>query len=108
MQAHHIIPWEFVSHEVVQTAAKAPSIKAFHMNELINGIALEKTVHVEGMIHTAYSTQIRTALGQIAAKYPNGTLTPDIARSELETLIGKVRTWIDQNPGVNLNNIIIP
>lgn len=108
MQAHHIIPWEFVSHEVVQTAAKAPSTKAFHMNELINGIALEKTVHVEGMVHTAYSTQIRTALGQIAAKYPNGTLTPDIARSELETLIGKVRTWIDQNPGVNLNNIIIP
>ena len=37
-QAHHIIPWEFVDHELIQKAAE----KDFHMNELLNGIALDK------------------------------------------------------------------
>lgn len=110
MQAHHIIPWEFVSHEVVQTAAKAPSTKAFHMNELINGIALERAVHIEGFAHPTYSSKISLALQDILDRYAvnNITLTPELARTELEGVIGKVRTWIQSNPGVNLDNIVIP
>lgn len=44
-QAHHLIPWEFTDHAVIQTAAKGAN--PFHMNELFNGIALDKSIHVE-------------------------------------------------------------
>ncbi|MBV9986762.1 MAG: AHH domain-containing protein [Chitinophagaceae bacterium] len=103
-QAHHLIPWEFVEHDVVQAAAKAPGTSAFHMNQALNGIALPSAVHVEGMVHDIYNTRVHTALDAIYAKYGT-SLTPAIARQEIETLIDKINTWIANNPGVNLNNI---
>lgn len=64
-QAHHIIPWEFTEDIIVQTAAKAPGTNAFHKNELLNGIALNKSIHVEGMVHTTNNTRVRAALDDI-------------------------------------------
>lgn len=106
-QAHHLIPWEFTDHAVIQTASKGAN--PFHMNELLNGIALDKSVHVEGIVHTMYNSVIETELNKIVSRYANNgvTLTPDLARIELEGLIGKITSWIQQHPGVNLNNIII-
>lgn len=62
------------------------------------------------MVHTAYNAAIEAKLNKIVSDYAiNGTtLTPALARIEIEALITKVKTWIQQNPGVNLNNIIIP
>jgi hypothetical protein len=106
-QAHHIIPWELAENEVVQAAAKLPGQNAFHMNDLINGIALDKSVHVEGMIHLHYSNKIKAKLIDIQNNLgPN--IDPAAAKFELESLITKIRNWIQQNPGVNINNIIIP
>jgi hypothetical protein len=101
-QAHHLIPWEHAAHDVVQIAAKGPN--PFHMNEALNGIALAKEVHVEGVVHSIYNTRVHTALEEIAQRH-GSNLTPVIARQELEGLVGKIRTWIQNNPGVNLNNI---
>lgn len=42
-QAHHIIPWNKQSKLAIQKASK--SQHAFHMNEAINGIPLDKTIH---------------------------------------------------------------
>jgi len=109
-QAHHIIPWEFTEHNVVQLAAKKNGKDPFHMNELLNGIALEKSVHIEGMVHTSYNSAVQAKLNSIISDYASSgkTLTPELARTEIEALIVKIRNWIQQNPGVNLNNIVIP
>jgi hypothetical protein len=106
-QAHHIIPWELAENEVVQAASKIPGVDAFHMNDLINGIALDKSVHVEGMIHLHYSNKIKAKLIDIQNNLgPN--IDPLAAKQALESLINDIKTWIAQNPGVNINNIILP
>lgn len=53
---------------------------------------------------------VEVKLNKIISDYAtNGiTLTPDLARTEIETHIGKIKTWTLQNPGVTLNNIVIP
>ena len=104
MHAHHIIPWEFASHEIVQSAAKTSSTNTFHMNELLNGIALDKTVHVEVFAHPVYNSKVFAELERIKGNY-GSNLTPLVARQELETLIGKIRNWIQQNPSVSIENI---
>jgi hypothetical protein len=101
-QAHHIIPWEFIDNTVIQTAAKGPN--PFHMNEFLNGIALDRAIHIEGMVHSAYNTKVEAALLDIVQRNA-GNLTPAIAKQELEALAQRIRTAIVQNPGVNLNNI---
>jgi hypothetical protein len=103
MQAHHIIPWEFINHEVVQAAAKTGN--PFHMNELLNGIALDKSIHIEGMVHAAYNTRVANAL-QVLKTNLGPNINPLEARQELGNLINNIRTAIQQNPGVSLNNII--
>lgn len=109
-QAHHLFPWELTEHTLVQTAAKGPAGTAFHMNELLNGIALDKVAHVNGFAHPLYNAAVKEAADKALTRLSqkNIALTPEVARTELETLIGKIRTWIQQNPGVNIENIIIP
>jgi hypothetical protein len=107
LQAHHIIPWEFCSHEVVQMAAKENVTNPFHMNNALNGIPLPKNVHVEGMAHPGYNTAVETALNIVENRY-GSSLTPAIAKQELDVLVAKIKNWIYTNPGANLNNIVIP
>ena len=107
LQAHHIIPWQFCSHDLVQMAAKENVAIPFHMNNALNGIPLSKSVHVEGMAHPAYNTAVNNALDAIVNRY-GSSLTPTIAKQELDVLIGKIKNWINTNPGVNLDNIVIP
>ncbi len=100
LQAHHIIPWEFTTNTVVQKAADY----GFHMNEALNGIGLAKSVHIEGIVHTHYNTKVAQELQEIITRR-GMNMSPDVAESELIGLISKIRTWINANPGVNLNNI---
>jgi hypothetical protein len=100
VQAHHIIPWEFTNNTVVQKAAEY----GFHMNEALNGIGLAKNIHVEGIVHSHYNTKVAQELQEIINRR-GMNLSPEVAESELIGLISKIRTWINANPGVNLNNI---
>lgn len=84
----------------MQAAAKLD----FHMNKALNGIPLPPNIHVEGMVHSDYNTQIGIELQKIITR-KGSNISPADAKEELELLISKIRTWIDNNPGVNLNTI---
>lgn len=78
------------------------------MNQFENAIALEKIVHREGMVHSVYNTVIRKYLLTIESKlYAAGNLNPVAAEQELQLLIEKINNWFMNNPGVNLDNIIL-
>ena len=102
-QAHHIIPWEFWKNDIIQKAAK--SKKEFHMNDFLNGIPLEKSIHIEGMAHPAYNNRVLEELGKINQRY-NFNISPEDAGKEIEILISRIRKAIIENPGVSLNQII--
>ena len=99
-QAHHLIPWEFINNSVVQKAAK--SSHSFHMNLPLNGILLDRAIHVEGLAHSTYNARVLTELNAIEAL----NLNPDDTYNALNALISRIRTAITNNPGVPLNNII--
>lgn len=75
------------------------------MNDLLNGIPLEKSIHVEGMAHPAYNNRVREALREIDQRY-NSNISPEDAGKEIGILVSKIRKAIIENPGVNLNQII--
>jgi hypothetical protein len=102
-QAHHIIPWEFWKNDIIQKAAR--SKKEFHMNDFLNGIPLEKSIHVEGMAHPAYNNRVLEQLGKINRRY-NFNISPEDAGKEIEILISRIRKAIIENPGVSLEQII--
>lgn len=99
-QAHHIIPWNKQSKEIVQKAAK--SSNAFHMNEALNGIPLSTAVHNGS--HANYDNVIQIKFDQFNAS----NATPDECYNFLTDLIQDVRTWIANNPNTPINNIILP
>lgn len=81
------------------------SSKEFHMNDLLNGIPLEKSKHVEGMAHSAYNNRVLEELGKINRRY-NFNISPEDAGKEIEILISRIRKAIIENPGVSLEQII--
>lgn len=62
MHAHHIIPWQksIQEHPVIQKAAKSKN--AFHMNESLNGIPVQK---IRNSTHNDYNNLIKMKLDQI-------------------------------------------
>ncbi|HYE53578.1 MAG TPA: AHH domain-containing protein [Chitinophagaceae bacterium] len=102
--AHHIIPWEWRTHLVVQQAAKhSDNGKVFHMNEALNGIPLNSAVHAGD--HTAYNGKVLEALEEIRLRY-NNLITPEQAKYELEILINRIRTEVLNNPNTHINNLV--
>ena len=101
-QAHHIIPWNKQSKEIVQKAAK--SSNAFHMNEALNGIPLSTAVHNGS--HANYDNLIQLKFDEFNRDFPNAT--PTQCYSFLTNLIQQIRTWIANNPNIPINNIILP
>lgn len=74
------------------------------MNDALNGIPLPRNIHIEGMVHSAYNEKINLQLQKIITN--RGTnVSPSVAKQDLEGLISKIRLWINNNPGVNINNI---
>lgn len=102
LQAHHIIPWNKQSKEIVQKAAKSGN--AFHMNEALNGIPLSTAAHNGS--HANYDNVIQIKFNQF--KLSNPDATPDECYNFLVDLINDIRTWILNNPNVPINNIVLP
>lgn len=97
LQAHHIIPWAKGSHPAVQKAAK--SSDAFHMNEALNGIPLDTSIHNGS--HPNYSNRIEQYLNAI----PDNA-TPQQAYDAINTLINNIRTTIQNNPTTHINDLV--
>lgn len=95
-QAHHIIPWNKQSKLAIQKASK--SQHAFHMNEALNGIPLDNVIHSGS--HPHYDNLIEQYLNNIPAN-----ATPDQAYEKVMEIISKVRTAIQNNPNVPLNQL---
>ena len=95
--AHHIIPWAKGEHYAVQKAAQ--SSNAFHMNEALNGIPLQPSVHTGS--HFNYDNKIQTYLNAIPTN-----ATPDEAYSQIMIIINKVKTAIQNNPNIPINQLI--
>lgn len=95
-QAHHIIPLNLQLNKAIQKAAK--SSNAFHMNEALNGITLERAIHNGS--HANYDRLIKGYLDAIPA-----SATPDQAYNAVNALINKIRLAIQNNPEVPINQL---
>jgi hypothetical protein len=96
--AHHIIPWEKGIHPAIQKAAQAPN--AFHLNEIMNGIPLNEAVH-SGNHTAAYLSKVQAALDAIPTN-----LNPQQTRTEVEKIINRIRTAIQNNPNTHIDNLV--
>ena len=97
--AHHIIPWEFRNHILVQKAAKSGS--AFHMNEALNGIPLLSGSHLTG--HNLYNSKILSIFDINNSAIQN--MNPNQAYNFLTGLNSHIRNLIEANPSMNLGQI---
>ncbi|WP_256010314.1 AHH domain-containing protein [Desertivirga xinjiangensis] len=97
-QAHHIIPWEYSTHPVVQKAADY----GFHMNEALNGIPLSTLIHNGS--HTAYSTKVFDELEEIRTLY-GSNITPPQAEQAVLDLVNRIRNEMINHPTVHINNL---
>jgi hypothetical protein len=110
-QAHHVIPWEFRNHPVVQEAAKwsppnpnTATYKTFHMNDHVNGLYVHNTRHNGS--HPNYSVNVFNKLEEIQRFLTNqGKFTPENAVKEINLLAQKIKTAINTQTTVNVNNI---
>lgn len=96
-QAHHIIPWAKSSHPAVQKAAK--SNNEFHMNEALNGIPLQNTIHNGS--HGNYDARVVARLNAIP-----GSATPDEAYDAIMDIISDIRAAIQAYPNTKINDLI--
>jgi hypothetical protein len=102
-QAHHIIPWEKLDHDVIQTAAKKDGTNPFHMNDASNGMALGPVQH-QGS-HPAYTDAVLNRLDKIKEQFPN--ITPEIAAQKVLFLTNKIRDVVNQHSDKKVNDPII-
>lgn len=56
--------------------------------------------------HTAYANKIETALENFKNNPPPGGITPTWAREKVNELVNSIRTAIENNPGVHVDNLI--
>lgn len=95
-QAHHIIPLNLQTNQAIQKAAK--SSNAFHINEALNGISLERAIHNGS--HANYDRLVKGYLDAIPA-----SVNPDQAYTAVNALINKIRLAIQNNPNTPLNQL---
>lgn len=95
--AHHIIPWNLRFTDAVQKAAK--SKKAFHIDEVLNGIPLPSADHLTG--HSKYYNVIEIKLDEIKQQ----NLGLEETYREVLELIEHIKNVIKNNPGKNLGEI---
>ncbi len=100
-QAHHIIPWQRINHDVVQKAAHGNN--AFHMNEILNGLPLSQAQHLSD--HAGYNAKVLEELNKIQARL-GSNLNPTNAKNEIELLINRIKTQLINNPNSPLGDII--
>ncbi|MDL2141950.1 AHH domain-containing protein [Flavobacterium tructae] len=98
-QAHHIIPINLQNNSIIQKAAK--SGEAFHLNDALNGIPLDKAIHNGS--HGNYDDLIKNRL--LKFEKTNPTATPNQCYDEINKIIDLIRTTIKNNPNVPINQL---
>src|SRR5690606_5162398 len=96
-QAHHIIPWNLKSHDVVQKAAGSGD--QFHMNDVFNGIPLNTSVH--SCSHANYDNRVRARLDAIS-----DDATPQEAYDGIMEILHDIKTAIYNNPTTHIDNLL--
>lgn len=98
MEAHHIIPKQLMGHQLVKDAIK----EGFKFNGPENLIRLEKFSKVTNIgrhgNHPAYNNYVETLLDQ--QMKCQGTAT-----ERLKNVITNLRTTIEANPNIKINNL---
>ncbi|XZE20902.1 AHH domain-containing protein [Pirellulaceae bacterium SH449] len=81
-QAHHIIPWETRSHDLVQRAARG----GFNINGAENGISLARTQHLGS--HPRYNAAVKRKLDELLSNNPglSDSQYADLLRGYVEQL----------------------
>jgi hypothetical protein len=82
LSAHHIIPWEFNDHPVVEAAARG----GFNMNGVENGVLLSRDVHPQGFKHPQYSMEVETLLDDLHTINISDTQTANVLRAVTDRL----------------------
>uniref|UniRef100_UPI00286C9C5E AHH domain-containing protein n=1 Tax=Flavobacterium sp. TaxID=239 RepID=UPI00286C9C5E len=102
IHAHHVIPYGLSSEPLVQLAARFSSQakKAFHINDIANGIPIPKDFHLNG--HSIYSAKIKARM-QILYGDANGNM--ELAYDLLTNYMDDVRDIIAANPNMTLGQI---
>jgi hypothetical protein len=96
--AHHIIPWAKADHRAVQKAAQGGT-NSFHLNEIFNGIPLNKSVHTGS--HAAYSRRVQARLDAIPTN-----LSIEQTRNAIEQIVNDIKTQMLNNPNTHIDNLI--
>lgn len=102
-KAHHVIPWRFNEHPVVQAAAK--HWNAWHPNDIANAKRVKRFRHTGS--HNDYDIWVRRKLDEFAEPYlQNGIDIPgDLAKQELTSLANQLKNIIDANPNTTINQL---
>lgn len=103
-QAHHIVPWGKTDHPVIQKAASVGSDKAFHPNEVFNGISLPESRHLGS--HSNYDNLITQRLEEWRLIYYNNA-TPEQAANSIRQWLQTLKSQI-QTSTAHINNIVPP
>lgn len=100
--AHHILPWALREHDLIQKAAKGGT--PFHMNEVLNGLPITVFQHNSG--HPGYISKVSAKLDELWLQFGSDAMSPETARSVLESLIGQLKSLIQNNSTVKLDELI--
>ncbi|WP_347921818.1 AHH domain-containing protein [Pontimicrobium sp. SW4] len=96
-QAHHLVPWALRNNPVVQKAAN--SIYTFHMNDVMNGIAVAAWRNQPN--HNLYNQKVQALFDALPE-----SLTPDEAFEQVNNIVTNIRNAIIDNPNTHLNDLI--
>jgi hypothetical protein len=97
-EAHHLIPYQLRTHDVVQLAANAEI--PFHINQFENGFKLLKELNGN---HTNYNKRMFEVLEDWKSSRRNPT--PEDAKKFLEELMDEMRDVINTNPNVGMQDL---
>jgi hypothetical protein len=98
--AHHVLPIEHASHDVIQLAAKVDGLNPWHMNELLNGFEISLARHSGS--HFNYNAAVGDKLNDILTAFPN--ISPSLAREKCELLAKKIKDILNENPLLIVND----
>jgi hypothetical protein len=104
---HHIVPWAITNHEVIQKAASAGSDKAFHPNEIFNGINLPESRHLGS--HANYDTKIQQRLDEWMTDpaHDFDNISPDQAANSIRQWLQSLKAQIETT-SAHINDIVPP
>lgn len=99
-RAHHIIPWRFNEHPVIQAAAK--SAKGWHPNDILNGAAVAKARHAGS--HGRYDAYVESQLESIRLQFLGNLDSPQVYE-KVKELAESLKLIIDNNSTTLINDL---